>query len=210
MTNLGSLRCLDWAVRLQALAQDGLLFSRNTFDIERYRAMREIAAEMLADLGDWPVERILGVLNEQTGYATPKVDVRGAVFRDGQILLVRERTDGCWTLPGGWADPGDTPSEAIEREIREESGYIARAHKLVAVYDRARQGHEPPHPFSIYKLFFQCELMGGEASASSETDGVGFFREDALPELSLGRVTPRQLARLFEHARHPDWPADFD
>lgn len=201
---------LDWAMRLQALAQDGLLFARNPFDAARYRALRDIAAEMLAAGSGWPVERIAGLLDKETGYATPKVDVRGAVFREGRILLVRERVDGRWTLPGGWADPGDAPSEAVEREIREESGYEARAVKLLAVYDRARQGHEPPHPFAIYKLFFQCELTGGEAAPSDETDGVGFFAEDGLPPLSLGRVTPRQIARLFEHLRHPEWPADFD
>ncbi len=205
-----SQRWIDWAVRLQALAQDGLLYTQNPFDAERYRAIREIAAQMLAEGTDWPAERIVGVFDEETGYATPKVDVRGVVFRENKILLVRERTDGGWTLPGGWADPGDTPSAAIEREIREESGYVARAVKLLAVYDRAAQGHHPPHPFSIYKLFFLCELLGGEARTSDETDDVGFFAADAVPALSLARVTPGQIARLFEHARHPDWPADFD
>ncbi len=201
---------IDWAVRLQALAQDGLLYAQTSFDVERYGAIRQIAAEMLAASSGWPTERIVGLFDQETGYATPKVDVRGVVFRDEQILLVRERTDGGWTLPGGWADPGDTPSAAVEREIREESGYIAHATKLLAVYDRAAQGHQPPHPFSIYKLFFLCELLGGEPSISDETDDVGFFAADAVPELSLARVTPRQIARLFEHARHPEWPADFD
>ncbi len=210
MASESSPRWLDWALRLQALAQDGLLFAQNPFDADRYRAVRQIAAEMMAAGSGWPDERIVGLFDAQTGYATPKVDVRGAVFREGQILLVRERTDGGWTLPGGWADPWDTPSSAVEREIREESGYLARAVKLVAVYDRARQGHQPPHPFAIYKLFFLCELVGGEPTTSAETDGVGFFAEDALPELSLARVTSRQLARLFAHARHPEWPADFD
>jgi ADP-ribose pyrophosphatase YjhB (NUDIX family) len=210
MASDGSTRWIDWAVRLQALAQDGLLYAQNSFDAERYGAIRQIAAEMLAEGSGWPAERIVGLFDQETGYATPKVDVRGVVFRDEQILLVRERTDGGWTLPGGWADPGDTPSAAVEREIREESGYIARAVKLLAVYDRASQGHQPPHPFSIYKLFFLCELLGGEASTSDETDGVAFFAADAVPELSLARVTPHQIARLFEHARHPEWPADFD
>lgn len=201
---------VEWATRLQALAQDGLQFAQNPFDEARYRAVRRIAAEMLAAGSGWPMERIAALFDGETGYATPKVDVRGAVFREGEILLVRERSDGGWTLPGGWADPGDTPSEAVEREIREESGYAARAVKLLAVYDRARWGHTPPHPFAIYKLFFLCEMVGGEARTSDETDGVGFFREDALPELSLARVTPRQLVRFFAHARHPEWPADFD
>jgi ADP-ribose pyrophosphatase YjhB (NUDIX family) len=201
---------LEWAMRLQALAQDGLLFAQNPFDVERYGAVRQIAAKMMAAGSGWPTERVAGIFDGETGYATPKVDVRGVVLQEGRMLLVRERTDGRWTLPGGWADPGDTPSAAVEREIREESGYLARAVKLLAVYDRARQGHQPPHPFAIYKLFFLCELTGGQAQESDETDGVGFFGRDALPELSLARVTPRQLVRLFEHARHPEWPADFD
>jgi ADP-ribose pyrophosphatase YjhB (NUDIX family) len=145
----------------------------------------------------------------EEGYATPKVDVRGAVFRDDGILLVRERSDGLWTLPGGWADVGDTPAAAVEREIFEESGYTAKATRLVAVYDRDRQGH-PPIPYAVYKLYFICELTGGAPATNHETDEVGFFREDTLPPLSLSRTLPHQIARLFAHYRNPHWPADFE
>jgi ADP-ribose pyrophosphatase YjhB (NUDIX family) len=144
------------------------------------------------------------------GHATPKVDVRGVVFRDEAILLVRERADGRWSLPGGWADVYDSPSEATVREIWEESGYRTRAVKLLALYDRTKQGHTPM-PFHAYKVIFQCEITGGEPQGGSvETDGVGFFREGELPELSISRVTAAQIARFFEHLRHPEWPADFD
>ena len=202
-------RWLDWATRLQAIAQTGLTFARDPYDVERYQELREIAAEMLAAGTNAEIGYIRDLFAEQAGYATPKVDVRGAVFRDDAILLVRERSDGCWTLPGGWADVGDSPSTAVEREIAEESGYIARAVKLLAFYDRNRHGH-PPYPFHAYKVFFLCELIGGAAQPSGETSEVGFFREDVLPELSLTRTVPAQIARLFEHYRHPEWPADFD
>jgi ADP-ribose pyrophosphatase YjhB (NUDIX family) len=164
---------------------------------------------MLADGSDADLGHIRGLFSDQAGYATPKVDVRGAVFRDDAILLVRERSDGGWTLPGGWADVGDSPAAAVEREIAEESGYQARAVRLLAFYDRNKHGH-PPYAFHAYKVFFLCELTGGEAQPGGETSEVGFFREDALPELSLTRVVPAQIARLFAHYRHPDWPADFD
>src|SRR5262245_31865612 len=200
---------LDWAQRLKAIAQNGLTFSRDHFDIERYEQLRAIAAEIMAAQSESDVNVIRGLFASQVGYATPKIDVRGAVFRDRAILLVKERSDGCWTLPGGWADVGDSPAEAVVREIAEESGYQARAVKLMALYDRNTHGHTPI-PDHTYKLFFLCELIGGSPAESTETDGVGFFAEDELPDLSLTRVTPAQIARLFVHNRNPNLPADFD
>src|ERR1039458_5917430 len=144
-----------------------------------------------------------------SGYATPKVDVRAAVFREHRILLVEEREDGGWTLPGGWADVGESPAEATVREVREESGYETRAVKLLAVYARNPPA-PPPIPFHAYKLFFQCEPIGGEPASSNETAGVDWFAEDGLPALSTSRVTAAQIHRFFEHYRHPHWPTDFD
>jgi ADP-ribose pyrophosphatase YjhB (NUDIX family) len=201
---------LEWARRLQAIAQTGLTYALDPYDVERYGAVREVAAEMMAEAsGSVDVAVIRDLFAEQCGYATPKVDVRGAVFRDGKILLVRERSDGGWSLPGGWADVEDTPAEATVREIREESGFETRAVKLLAVYDRNRHAH-PPIPFHAYKLFFLCELLGGAAAHSNETDGADFFAEDALPPLSITRVTTGQIERLFEHYRNPELPTDFD
>lgn len=158
--------------------------------------------------------RIEALFADQTGYPTPKIDVRAAVFDgEGRILMVRERIDGDrWTLPGGWADVTDTLRECVEREVREESGYTARALKLAAAWDRARQGH-PPSPFACAKLFYLCELTGGAPATSLETAGVGWFREDALPapeEMSLGRVLPGQVARMFAHWRAPELPTEFE
>jgi ADP-ribose pyrophosphatase YjhB (NUDIX family) len=148
-------------------------------------------------------------LSTDVGYATPKVDVRAAVFREGRLLLVREREDGRWTLPGGWADIGDSPSTAVVREVKEESGYDVRARKLLALLDRNLHGH-PPIPYHAYKLFFLCDIVAGNAHAEQETDAVGFFAHDEVPPLSLTRVTPSQMARLFEHFFHPEWPTQFD
>jgi ADP-ribose pyrophosphatase YjhB (NUDIX family) len=209
-----ALRRLDWTRRLQGIAQNGLTFARDPFDIQRYQAIRQLAAEMLAAGtadGRLEIPALLDHFGAQTGYATPKIDVRGVIFHeDGRILLVRERSDGRWTLPGGWADPGESPSESVVKEIREEAGYIARAIKLLALYDRDRHPH-PPMLQSVYKLFFRCEIEGEPSAADElETDAVDFFAPDALPELSDGRVTASQLHRMFEHRLHPDWPTDFD
>ena len=201
---------LGWARKLQAIAQTGLHFSDDPYDRERYEQLRDLATEMFASGSDAGQAFIQDLFAGEQGYATPKIDVRGAVFDRGRILLVREVSDGLWALPGGWADVGDAPSEAAEREIYEESGFSVVATKLLALYDRRLHGHVPPSPKYVYKLFFQCRLVGGEAAVSHETDGVGFFAEDALPELSLDRVTVSQIERLFEHSRHPEWPTDFD
>lgn len=200
---------LEWAKKLQAIAQNGLTFTENPFDIERYKTLRAIAAEIMATYSNREPNYVLDLFAHEIGYATPKVDVRGAVFRDDALLFVKERWDGCWTLPGGWADIGDSPSEVAVREVYEESGYHTRAVKLLAVYDRDRQGH-PPFEHYVYKLFFQCELLGGSPSTSIETDEVAFFGEDEIPELSLTRIMPTQIARIFQHHRNPDLPTDFD
>ncbi|HEY3340630.1 MAG TPA: NUDIX hydrolase [Anaerolineae bacterium] len=200
---------LAWARQLQAHAQNGLTYSRDPYDLQRFGAIRALAAEIMAAYTDADLHALRGLFDQQTGYATPKVDVRAVVFRADELLLVREKTDGGWTLPGGWADVGESPGEAVVREVFEESGYQVRAAKLLAVYDRNRHNH-PPIPWYVYKLFFGCELLGGAPTESIETDGIGFFKESQLPELSLSRIVPEQIQRMFEHQRHPEWPADFD
>ena len=200
---------LDWARRLQAVAQTGLTYALNQYDVDRYEAVRELAAEMVAQGSDGDIAKIRALFAREAGYATPKVDLRAVVFREEKILLVKEREDGGWSLPGGWADVGESPAEGTVREVREESGYETRAVKLLAVYDRNRHGH-PPIPFHAFKLFFLCELMGGSPVRSHEIDAVDWFAEDSLPPLSLSRVTPAQIHRFFDHRRNPQWPADFD
>lgn len=203
---------LTWARSLQALAQTGLAFTRDPYDRERYETLLQIAARMFAAHTGTPAERIADLFRGETGYATPKIDVRAAVFdAQGRILMVREAMDGGrWTLPGGWADVNVTPADNAVKEVAEESGYEARVLKLAAVWDRTRQRH-PHAAFSCCKLFYVCALTGGAARTSLETTGVDWFTRHAIPaDLSLGRVLPHQIERMFEHAAQPDLPADFD
>ena len=199
---------VEWAKRVAALAKTGLHYATNHYDEERYQQLLDIAADMLADAAESSASQVKLILTADDGYITPKVDVRGAVFRDGKVLLVREAVDGRWTLPGGWADVGDAPSQAVEREIREESGYEAKAVKVLALEDRKRR--HPPSLNEVYKVAFLCELVGGEARTSAETTAVAWYGEDELPPLSEGRVTKEQIKRWFRHWRQPDLPTEFD
>jgi len=211
-TDKGSLsaRWAEWCKQLQAIAQNGLTFATDPFDVARYKAIRQIAAEMVSQASGVETSVVLGVLDKETNYTTPKVDMRGVVFRDDKLLLVRERSDGLWTLPGGWADVNLTPAENVEREIFEESGFITRATRILAVLDRSKHPHVPAFPFHVYKFFVRCEIVGGKETLSNETDAVGFFAEGEIPELSITRVTPEQIRRMFEHYREPQLGTDFD
>lgn len=194
---------------LRAIAQIGLTFSKDQFDRQRYTRVRELAASLIAQGSNESLETVLGLFGQDAGYATPKVDVRGAAFIDGRILMVREISDGKWTLPGGWADVNQTAAACVVREMAEESGFAARVLKLAAVYDY-QTSNRPHHIDSIYKIFFICEISGGAARPSDETSEVAFFARDALPPLSLGRTTAAQIERMFEHAAQPELAADFD
>jgi len=201
---------LTWARQLQAIAQSGLAYCKDKFDIERYHQICTLAAEMMTTgvplPSATPIERLFA---DQSGYATPKIDVRVAAFREGKILLVREVSDDRWTLPGGWADVGESPSVAAARETREESGYEVQVTKLAAFYDRDLHGH-PPFAFHSYKAFFLATVSGGSVKASHETSDAKFFVEEELPPLSLSRVTPGQVTHMFEHLHNPALPTSFD
>ena len=200
---------LRWVKSLQAIAQDGLTYASDEYDLGRYEQLRELAAEILATHSTGSIGRARELLELETGPATPKVDVRAAVFRGDRILLVKEPEDGGWSVPGGWADVGESASQGAVREVYEESGYRVRAVRLISAYDRDRHGH-PPIPYHVYKLVFLCEILGERVSSSVEADGVGFFDEHELPELSRSRVTPAQMRRFFEHYRKSGLPPDFD
>jgi ADP-ribose pyrophosphatase YjhB (NUDIX family) len=201
---------LTIAREVRAIAQTGLAFTADGFDHQRYQRLRELAALLMAQGSSSEHESILELLRQEKGYATPKVDVRGAAFVDGRVLMVREISDGKWTLPGGWADVNQSAGECVVREIAEESGFQARALKIAAVYDYQRSGHPPRHIDSIYKMFFICKITGGEARASDETSEVAFFARNELPPLSLGRTTAAQIDRMFHHGEHPELATDFD
>jgi ADP-ribose pyrophosphatase YjhB (NUDIX family) len=201
---------LTIAREMRAIAQTGLAFTADGFDHQRYQRLRELAALLMAQGSSSEHTPILELLRQEKGYATPKVDVRGAAFVDGRVLMVREISDGKWTLPGGWADVNQSAGECVVREISEESGFNAQALKLAAVYDYQRSGHPKNHMDSIYKMFFNCKIIGGEARASDETSEVAFFHRHELPPLSSGRATAAQIDRMFHHAEHPELATEFD
>jgi ADP-ribose pyrophosphatase YjhB (NUDIX family) len=205
------MQILEWARKVQAIAQNGLMFTRDPFDRERYEQLQQLVASILASELELPLERVKAFWSADDGYATPKVDVRGGVFDQNKVLMVRERSDGKWTLPGGWVDVNDAPSYAVEREIREESGFLTKAVKLAALFDKNNPAHgHPPGITHIYKLLFLCEITGGTATTSSETDAVDFFPVDSLPPLSTGRTTSSEIERLYQHHLNRSLPTDFD
>lgn len=202
-------RWLEWAREIQALAQTGYHYSENEYQRERYHRLTEIAAEIISEHSELPFDPLLSTFNRQIGYATPRVDVRGAVLTDGKLLLVRERQDGGWTMPGGWADVGDVPSQAVEREVWEEAGLRVKARKVIGVYDANRVG--PLEIFHAFKVVFLCELLGGQPRPSSETSEVAYFGPDEIPALLSGeRTKPRHISDAFNTLMNPDCPTVFD
>jgi ADP-ribose pyrophosphatase YjhB (NUDIX family) len=203
-------RWLVWARELQSVAQAGIAYSDNPYDIERYEQVRRVAAELAAARAGGDPDAIAGLFSLETGYPTPKIDVRAAVIHGGRILLVRELDDGGWSMPGGWADVGESAAEAAVRETREEAGVDVRAVKLIALLDRERNGH-PPHPQYSYKAFFLCEVEDDPSPrAGSETSGAAFFDPQELPPLSLARTMPAQIALACAHHDALGLPTAFD
>jgi ADP-ribose pyrophosphatase YjhB (NUDIX family) len=203
---------LIWAREIQAVAQTGLAFSQDPYDLDRYTALTRLSARIMAEHTMADVGRIEGLFASETGYATPKLGVRAAVFdATGRILMVRETVDaGRWTLPGGWADVNQTPAQSVVREVLEESGYHVRAVKLAAVWDRARQA-QPPTAFSVARMFFICVPEGGAPRPSLETSEVRWFAEAEIPaDLSLRRTLPHHISRMFAHWRDPGLATEFD
>jgi ADP-ribose pyrophosphatase YjhB (NUDIX family) len=197
------------------MAQNGLRYATDRYDLARYERLRTAAAEIMALLDDGNPEEFRSLLAAESGHATPKVDVRGALFDDaGRVLLVREKIDGRWTLPGGYADALDPPSRAVEREVAEEAGLVVRASRLVAIHDGSRQNGHGASPFHIYKLFFLLEQTDPDqspvAGLDGETTGVGFFALDRLPGLSVRRTNPEQLSLMWRYRSDPSLPTAFD
>jgi ADP-ribose pyrophosphatase YjhB (NUDIX family) len=202
---------LNWARKIQALAQTGLTYAENPYDRERYHKLDELAVEIFSVHSQAPAASIAQWFVVQPGYATPKVDVRGACFRDGNVLLVREKSDGRWCLPGGWADVGDVPSRAAEREVREEAGFDCVARKVVGVFDANRTADGlAVSAFHAFKIIFLCDITGGAPRPDHEIIEVGFFKREALPSLSTNRTTAAWLAECFAHLDDPARPTAFD
>lgn len=207
---------LGWVRELQSIAQAGLTYAEDPFDVERYGQVRRIAAEIAAGCSGGQIEPIEGLFAAASGHPTPKIDVRAAVIVAGRILLVEENDASGWTMPGGWADVGESAAEAVVRETREEAGVEVEAVKLIALHDRQRHGH-PPHPEYSYKAFFACQPVGSVAPGEplrphpgAETRDARFFDSDELPRLSLARVIPEQIALAYAHQADPGLPTVFD
>ncbi len=202
-------RWLEWAREIQALAQTGLHYAPDDYHRDRYRRLIDIAAEITAEHSGLELDGLVRVFHAARGYATPKVDVRGAVFRGGKLLLVRERADGGWSMPGGWADVGDPPSAMVEREVLEESGLRVRAARVIGVFDANREGGEV-EVMHAYKLVFLCEDLGGEPRPSNETSDARFFGLNEIPALSSARTSLRNIREAFAHRDDPSLQASID
>lgn len=209
MTSLEIPRWLAWAREIQAIAQTGDAYALNEFQHKRYTRLVEIAAEMISASSSLEMGEISRIYSRQRGYATPKVDVRAAIIMDGKLLLVQEKIDGGWTMPGGWADVGDLPSRSAEREAWEEAGVHVKARRLVGVYDANRTG--PLELFHAYKLVFLCDVLSGTAQAGDETLAAAFFSRDQIPpDLSGERTRPRHIEDAFACSQNSDLPVVFD
>ncbi|PAD75801.1 NUDIX hydrolase [Paenibacillus campinasensis] len=204
-----SLKWLDWAKEMQAIAQAGLAYTKDVYDEERFEQLRNLSITIMQEYTDAGSDKIRELFADERGYPTPKVDIRGVIFQEDSVLLVKEKADGAWALPGGWADIGLSPAEVAVKEVREESGYEVQAVRLLAVLDKKFHAH-PPSPHHVYKMFIHCSIVGGGAKTGVETSEVGFFKMDELPPLSEERNTKAQIARLFEYAKNPELPVWFD
>jgi ADP-ribose pyrophosphatase YjhB (NUDIX family) len=192
-----------YAKRIQAIAQAGLTYAQNDYDVERFQELRDISVAMMADISGEKIPRIQQLFANETGYQTPKVDIRGVIFKDRKILMVRERIDGCWSLPGGWADIGFSPKEVVIKEVREEAGLKVKPVKLLSVWDKKLHPH-PHSPYYTYKFFILCEIVSGTIAVGMETLDVGFFGRSEIPPLSVERNTASQIETMFDYLDNPE------
>lgn len=200
---------LDWVVELQSLAQAGLTYGKDPYDKERYQRIREIAAGMMGRLSDLPTERVKDLFCNETGYQTPKIDTRAAIFEGEKILLVQEK-DGRWSLPGGWCDVNVSVGENTVKEVKEEAGLDVRPQRIIAVQDRNTH-NQPPYAYGVCKIFFLCALLGGQFEENIETTGFDYFSEDALPLLAVEKNTEEQIRMCFAAYRGgAQWTTQFD
>lgn len=198
---------LKWLQTLTTVSQRGLAYSKDPYDLENYTKVREVCAEMAEHDAVEGAPAVRPILDAQTGYPTPKVDVRAVVVKNGELLFVKETQDGKWALPGGWADLGVSPAEMAAKEVHEEAGFEVKATRLLGAFGKQVDSQRV---FSVYKLVFLCELIGGAAQTSHETSEVAFFSRDALPPLSMHRTHPRHLEQIFLRLDDPTLPTYFE
>jgi len=198
---------LKIARRIQAISQSGLHFAINDFDRERYEELRSLSVRLVSTICDTEPERLQNLFTNETGFQTPKVDIRSVVLKEGKILMVREKLDGRYSMPGGFADINYSPSEVAVKEVREETGLNVRFNRVLAIADTDRHGF-PPLPYHFYKIVILCDLVDGVLRDSIETSEAGFFDFDNLPELSVERNTPSFLEMIRKQLESPDTYAD--
>lgn len=198
---------LSWARELQFISQSALAYCKDPFDIERFQRIREISAEMISYKSGIPIEKVNDLFCNEEGYQTPKLDCRGAVFQDGKILLVREQ-DGKWALPGGWVDVNQTVEDNTVKEVKEEAGLDVKAVKLIALQDQDRD-NMPVFAYGICKVFFLCDLIGGEFKENTETTESGYFALSELPELATIKTTRKQIELCFAAYEDENWQTVF-
>jgi ADP-ribose pyrophosphatase YjhB (NUDIX family) len=187
---------LLWAKKLASIAQSGLTYSENRYDLERYHQVQNLSIEILSRYTEVDTKKIRDLFANENGYLTPKIDVRAAIFRDETLLLVREKIDGLWALPGGWADIDTSLRQTLEKESQEEAGADIRPRRIIAVLDR-RNHNQPPFPYGVYKIFVECDYISGKFEDNIETDEIGWYTPENLPPLSTGRNTREQIEMCF-------------
>ena len=200
---------LDWAMKIQSIAQAGLLYGKDQYDKERYGELRKIAAEMISEKTDISVEKVYDLFCNETGYQTPKVDTRAAVFMDDKILLVHEN-NGTWSLPGGWCAVDQSIASNTEKEVKEEAGFTVKAEKLIAVQDW-RKHNVTNYAYGVVKAFVMCRYESGNFEENIETTEIAFFGKDELPDhLAVEKCTREQILMCFEAYENPEMPTLFD
>jgi ADP-ribose pyrophosphatase YjhB (NUDIX family) len=200
---------LEWVSEMQSIAQSGLTFSENQYDLDRYKKLRDLSVRIMHEYTGIDHEKIRELFAGETGYQTPKVDIRAAVFRDGKILMVKEKLDGRWSLPGGWADVNTTVTESATRECIEEAGAIVKPKRIIAIHTADRH-NDFPYPYTIYKIFVECQLIEIDFQENTETHGSDFFGPEELPPLSFERNNPEQIKMCFEARDHKLFETIFD
>lgn len=199
---------LKFAIEIQSLAQNGLAYTNNLYDIERYTRLREISAEMLSMTTEFSIEKVKDVFCNETGYQTPKLDTRAAIFKDNKILLVHEN-DGTWSLPGGWVDVLESTKSNTIKEVKEETGLDVFAKKIIAVQDRNKH-NKPVYAYGVCKIFVLCELIGGKFENNIETTEIAYFSLDELPILSEAKNNKEQIELCFRANEDENWEVQFD
>jgi ADP-ribose pyrophosphatase YjhB (NUDIX family) len=200
---------LDWAAKLQSIAQAGLAYGENQYDLDRYQQIRSLSVEILHEYTGISHEKVRDLFASETGYQTPKVDIRASVFKGNKILMVREKIDGAWSLPGGWADVNTSVGESAVRECLEEAGAHVMPKRIIAIH-LADRHYDFPYPYTIYKVFVECKLIKNNFADNTETLEAGFFAIDALPPLSAERNTRTQIEMCFEAKKHKIFETIFD